>query len=94
MEPPRPQVARTSHASERAHSRPLTSGIPAAGAHFAANGFPRDAYDAWIASVFPVGSPKQAIDAIMRPVELLGIDRFMRRIDVGNLRWAMTRESP
>jgi probable LLM family oxidoreductase len=63
------------------------------GAPFAANGFPRDAYDAWIAQGLPVGSPQQVIDAIMRRVELLGIDRFMGQIDVGNLPWPMTRES-
>jgi probable LLM family oxidoreductase len=63
------------------------------GAPFAANGFPRDAYDAWIENGLPVGSPQQVIDAIMRRVELLGIDRFMAQIDVGNLPWAMTRES-
>ncbi|MCU1480678.1 MAG: class flavin-dependent oxidoreductase [Subtercola sp.] len=63
------------------------------GASFAANGFPREAYDAWIAGGLPVGSPQQVIDAIMRRVELLGIDRFMGQIDVGNLPWSMTRES-
>jgi len=63
------------------------------GAPFAANGFPRDAYDAWIAQGLPVGSPQQVIDAIMRRVELLGIDRFMGQIDVGNLPWHMTMES-
>lgn len=63
------------------------------GAAFAANGFPRDAYDAWIAAGLPVGSPQQVIDAIMRRVELLGIDRFMAQIDAGNLPWSMTRES-
>jgi len=63
------------------------------GAPFAANGFPRDAYDAWIGQGLPVGSPQQVIDAIMRRVELLGIDRFMGQIDVGNLPWSMTRES-
>jgi probable LLM family oxidoreductase len=63
------------------------------GAPFAANGFPRDAYDAWIAGGLPVGSPQQVIDAIMRRVDLLGIDRFMGQIDVGNLPWEMTRES-
>ena len=63
------------------------------GAPFAANGFPRDTYDGWIAGGLPVGSPQQVIDAIMRRVELLGIDRFMAQIDVGNLPWAMTRES-
>jgi len=63
------------------------------GAPFAANGFPRNAYDAWIAQGLPVGSPQQVIDAIMRRVELLGIDRFTGQIDLGNLPWAMTRES-
>ncbi|CAN5234760.1 LLM class flavin-dependent oxidoreductase [soil metagenome] len=63
------------------------------GAAFAANGFPRDAYDSWIANGLPVGSPQQVIDAIMRRVELLGIDRFMGQIDAGHLPWAMTRES-
>jgi alkanesulfonate monooxygenase SsuD/methylene tetrahydromethanopterin reductase-like flavin-dependent oxidoreductase (luciferase family) len=63
------------------------------GAPFAAAGFPRDAYDSWIAHGLPVGSPQQVIDAIMRRVELLGIDRFIGQIDVGNLPWAMTRSS-
>jgi probable LLM family oxidoreductase len=63
------------------------------GASFAANGFPREAYDAWIGQGLPVGSPQQVIDAIMRRVELLGIDRFMGQIDVGNLPWSMTLES-
>lgn len=63
------------------------------GAPFAANGFPRDAYDAWIAGGLPVGSPQQVIDAILRRHELLGIDRFMAQIDAGNLPWAMTAES-
>lgn len=64
------------------------SGMP-----FAANGFPRAAYDAWIAQSLPVGSPQQVIDAIMLRVELLGIDRFVAQIDVGNLPWAMTQRS-
>jgi probable LLM family oxidoreductase len=63
------------------------------GAAFAANGFPRAAYDAWISAGLPVGSPQQVIDAIMLRVELLGIDRFMGQIDVGNLPWSMTRAS-
>jgi probable LLM family oxidoreductase len=63
------------------------------GASFAANGFPREAYDAWIAQGLPVGSPQQVIDAIMRRVELLGIDRFMGQIDLGNLPWEMTMGS-
>jgi len=63
------------------------------GAPFAANGFPRGAYDHWLAQGLPVGSPQQVIDAIMRRVELLGIDRFTGQIDVGNLPWKMTRES-
>ncbi len=63
------------------------------GAPFAANGFPRDAYDGWIRQGLPVGSPQQVIDAIMRRVELLGIDRFMGQIDVGNLPWSMTLDS-
>jgi probable LLM family oxidoreductase len=63
------------------------------GAPFAANGFPRNAYDSWIEHGLPVGSPQQVVDAIMRRVELLGIDRFMGQIDLGNLPWSMTRES-
>lgn len=63
------------------------------GAAFAANGFPRNAYDAWIAQSLPVGSPQQVIDAIMLRVELLGIDRFLGQIDVGNLPWQMTLDS-
>ncbi|MCU1475708.1 MAG: class flavin-dependent oxidoreductase [Subtercola sp.] len=65
----------------------------AGGASFAANGFPRQAYDSWIAGGLPVGSPQQVIDAIMRRVELLGTDRFTAQIDVGNLPWSMTRSS-
>ncbi len=60
------------------------------GLAFAANGFPRDAYDSWIGASLPVGSPQQVIDAIMLRVELLGIDRFLGQIDVGNLPWEMT----
>jgi len=63
------------------------------GAPFAANGFPRDAYDSWIAHGLPVGSPQQVIDAIMRRVDLLGIDRFIGQIDVGNPPWKMTLDS-
>jgi len=55
--------------------------------------FPRSAYDSWIAHGLPVGSPQQVIDAIMRRVDLLGIDRFIGQIDAGNPPWAMTRES-
>lgn len=61
-----------------------------AGSPFAESGFPRDAYDSWIAHGLPVGSPQQVIDAIMRRVELLGIDRFIGQIDVGNPPWSMT----
>jgi len=63
------------------------------GAPFAANGFPREAYDSWITQGLPVGSPQQVIDAIMRRVELLGIDRFLGQIDVGNPPWQMTLSS-
>jgi len=55
--------------------------------------FPREAYDSWIAHGLPVGSPQQVIDAILRRVELLGIDRFMGQIDAGNPPWAMTLSS-
>jgi probable LLM family oxidoreductase len=65
----------------------------AGGASFAKNGFPREAYDSWIGAGLPVGSPQQVVDAIMRRVELLGIDRFMGQIDVGNLPWQMTLDS-
>ena len=61
-----------------------------AGSPFARAGFPRDTYDSWIANGLPVGSPQQVIDAIMRRVEMLGIDRFIGQIDVGNPPWAMT----
>jgi hypothetical protein len=54
------------------------------GAPFAANGFPREANDSWIAQGLPVGSPQQVIDAIMRRVELTGIDLFIGQIDVGD----------
>jgi probable LLM family oxidoreductase len=63
------------------------------GAPFAAQGFPRDMYDGWIARGLPVGSPQQVIEAIMRRVELLGIDRFLGQIDVGNPPWRMTMRS-
>jgi alkanesulfonate monooxygenase SsuD/methylene tetrahydromethanopterin reductase-like flavin-dependent oxidoreductase (luciferase family) len=63
------------------------------GSPFAETGFPRDAYDSWIAHGLPVGSPQQVIDAIMRRVHLLGIDRFIGQIDVGNPPWRMTLES-
>jgi alkanesulfonate monooxygenase SsuD/methylene tetrahydromethanopterin reductase-like flavin-dependent oxidoreductase (luciferase family) len=63
------------------------------GAPFAANGFPRDMYDGWLAASLPVGSPQQVIDAIMLRVQLLGVDRFMAQIDVGNLPWSMTMDS-
>lgn len=69
------------------YSRYLQQGRPTAG------GFPREAYDSWIEHGLPVGSPQQVIDAIMQRVELLGIDRFMGQIDVGNLPWEMTAES-
>jgi len=62
-------------------------------AAFPASGFPREAYDAWIAQSLPVGSPQQVIDAIMLRVELLEIDRFLGQIDVGNLPWSMTMDS-
>jgi alkanesulfonate monooxygenase SsuD/methylene tetrahydromethanopterin reductase-like flavin-dependent oxidoreductase (luciferase family) len=62
-------------------------------APFAANGLPRHMYDSWIEASLPVGSPQQVIDAIMQRVELLGIDRFLGQIDVGNLPWSMTRDS-
>ncbi len=55
--------------------------------------FPRSTYDAWIAHGLPVGSPQQVIDAIMRRVELLGIDRFVGQVDAGNPPGAMTKES-
>ncbi|GGF30511.1 LLM class flavin-dependent oxidoreductase [Subtercola lobariae] len=62
----------------------------AGGMAFAADGFPRQAYDSWIAKGLPVGSPQQVIDAIMHRVELLDVDRFTAQIDVGNLPWQMT----
>ncbi|MFH5824543.1 LLM class flavin-dependent oxidoreductase [Georgenia sp. AZ-5] len=55
--------------------------------------FPRQAYDQWIEHGLPVGSPQQVIDEIMKRVELLGIDRFLGQIDVGNLPWHMVNES-
>jgi probable LLM family oxidoreductase len=55
--------------------------------------FPRQAYDQWIERGLPVGSPQQVIDEIMKRVELLGIDRFLGQIDVGNLPWHMVNES-
>ncbi|WP_411732439.1 LLM class flavin-dependent oxidoreductase [Paeniglutamicibacter sp.] len=55
--------------------------------------FPRQAYDSWIQNGLPVGSPQQVIEEIMKRVELLGIDRFLGQIDVGNLPWNMVNES-
>lgn len=55
--------------------------------------FTRNTFEQWIAHGLPVGSPAQVVDAIMRRVELLGIDRFLGQIDVGNLPEAMSRES-
>jgi probable LLM family oxidoreductase len=55
--------------------------------------FPRDAYDHWIQRGLPVGSPQQVIDEMMKRVELLGIDRFLGQIDVGNLPWTMINDS-
>jgi alkanesulfonate monooxygenase SsuD/methylene tetrahydromethanopterin reductase-like flavin-dependent oxidoreductase (luciferase family) len=55
--------------------------------------YPRDAYDQWIQRGLPVGSPQQVIDQIMQRVELLGIDRFLGQIDVGNLPWTMINDS-
>jgi probable LLM family oxidoreductase len=55
--------------------------------------YPRDAYDQWIAHGLPVGSPQQVIDEIMKRGELLGIDRFLGQIDVGNLPWTMINDS-
>lgn len=55
--------------------------------------FPRQAYDQWIQRGLPVGSPQQVIEEIMKRVELLGIDRFLGQIDVGNLPWNMVNES-
>ena len=63
------------------------------GASFARNGSPARPTTPGIAQGLPVGSPQQVIDAIMRRVELLGIDRFMGQIDVGNLPWPMTLDS-
>jgi alkanesulfonate monooxygenase SsuD/methylene tetrahydromethanopterin reductase-like flavin-dependent oxidoreductase (luciferase family) len=86
-------VGRTSQAARDGFYPYYSRYFQQGGASFAANGFPRPAYDAWLDASLPVGSPQQVIDAIMRRVELLGIDRFMAQIDVGNLPWAMTRES-
>lgn len=55
--------------------------------------FPRAAYDEWIQRGLPVGSPQQVIDEILERVELLGIDRFLGQIDVGNLPWHMVEDS-
>ncbi|MDO8382019.1 MAG: LLM class flavin-dependent oxidoreductase [Microbacterium sp.] len=63
------------------------------GSPLAGTGLQRDAYDNWIAHGLPVGSPQQVIDAIMRRVHLLGIDRFIGQIDAGNPPWRMTLES-
>ena len=59
----------------------------------AAQGFPREAYDSWLANGLPVGSPQQVIDDIMSRVQLLGIDRFSAHIDPGDMPWAMLSES-
>jgi hypothetical protein len=55
--------------------------------------FPRDAYDHWIQRGLPVGSPQQVSEEIIKRVELLGIDRFLGQIDVGNLPWTMINDS-
>jgi probable LLM family oxidoreductase len=86
-------VGKTSQAARDDYYPYYSRYFQQSGAPFAANGFPREAYDAWIAGGLPVGSPQQVIDAIMHRVELLGIDRFMGQIDAGNLPWAMTRDS-
>jgi probable LLM family oxidoreductase len=86
-------IGRTSQAARDEFYPYYSRYFQAGGASFAANGFPRDAYDSWIEHGLPVGSPQQVIDAIMRRVELLGIDRFLGQIDVGNLPWSMTRDS-
>jgi alkanesulfonate monooxygenase SsuD/methylene tetrahydromethanopterin reductase-like flavin-dependent oxidoreductase (luciferase family) len=86
-------VGKTSQAARDAFYPYYSRYFQQGGAPFAANGFPREAYDSWIAADLPVGSPQQVIDSIMRRVELLGIDRFLGQIDVGNLPWAMTLES-
>lgn len=64
-----------------------------AGKKLGAGNFPRETYDVWIKHSLPVGSPQQVIDTILERVELLGIDRFVGQIDVGNLPYSMTRES-
>ncbi|MGX1163588.1 putative LLM family oxidoreductase [Arthrobacter sp. SLBN-100] len=55
--------------------------------------FPRQAYEQWIQRGLPVGSPQQVTEEILKRVELLGIDRFLGQIDVGNLPPAMINES-
>lgn len=55
--------------------------------------FPREAYEQWIQRGLPVGSPQQVAEAILQRVELLGIDRFLGQIDVGNLPWLMMQSS-
>jgi probable LLM family oxidoreductase len=55
--------------------------------------FPRQAYEQWIQRGLPVGSPQQVTEEILNRVELLGIDRFLGQIDVGNLPWPMINES-
>lgn len=55
--------------------------------------FPRQVYDQWIQRGLPVGSPQQVTEEILQRVELLGIDRFLGQIDVGNLPWPMINES-
>lgn len=54
---------------------------------------PRHAFDDWIQRGLPVGSPQQVIDEILKRVELLGIDRWLGQIDVGNLSWPVMNES-
>jgi probable LLM family oxidoreductase len=54
---------------------------------------PRHAFDDWIHRGLPVGSPQQVIDEILKRVELLGIDRWLGQIDVGNLPWDVMNES-
>lgn len=55
--------------------------------------FPREAYEQWIQRGLPVGSSQQVAEEILKRVELLGIDRFLGQIDVGNLPWPMMQGS-
>jgi probable LLM family oxidoreductase len=58
-----------------------------------AGGMPRRVFDSWLENGLIVGSPQEVVDKIMRHRDLLGIDRFIGQIDVGNLPFGMAADS-